>query len=298
MYLLFFIIAIILFWLIVKPYIISYDTVLLFTGGLGSGKSLISSEFAVKLLRKNRLKVWFYNIKPWHRKKKEKPMLYSSIPFRVSRKEWALKLTPEHLLCRAHINEKSVCYLDELDSFANQFDFKLDNILDNFNEFCRLYRHYTKGGYLVTNTQASDNCVLQIRRRINTCYNLMHFKKWFWIFYTVKIRNISLSEEIKTVEENHKENNMSTKFGILPLFIRHYDTYCYSNRYNSVPQKGETKYKKLKTNVLLECPKKKVKALTTNVDNVQISTPEKTVENALSTIDVTALLKAPEENDN
>ena len=123
---------------------------------------------------------------PWHKVKKPRPLLYSSIPFRISLNEWAVRLTPAHLLLQRRLVEKSVCYLDELDSFANQFDFKLQPILTNFNEYMRLFRHYTKGGYLVTNTQASDNCVLQIRRRINTCLNLLYFKKYFGIFYTVQ----------------------------------------------------------------------------------------------------------------
>lgn len=259
--------AVLLLWWWLKPYIIHYDTVLLFTGGLGSGKSLLSSEYALKLLRKNRFKVWLHNLMPWNwHKKKPRPLLYSSIPFRVSRKEWAIRLTPDHLLLQKAMVEKSVCYLDELDSFANQFDFKLDPILNNFNEYCRLFRHYTRGGYLVTNTQASDNCVLQIRRRINTCLNLMHFKKHFWIFYTVKIRNISLTEELKTVEEGQAEDNMDTKFGILPIFCRHYDTYCYSDRYATVPFEAEERYTQLKTNVLIECPRTAPESKTNKTD--------------------------------
>lgn len=259
-----------LVWLWVKPYIISYDTVLLFTGGLGSGKSLLSSEYALRLLRKNRFKVLLHNLKPWNWKKSKrwpKPLLYSSIPFLVSRRESALQLTPDHLLLQKKIVPRSVCFLDELDSFANQFDYKLANILDNFNEFCRLYRHYTKGGYLVTNTQASDNCVLQIRRRINTCYNLMHFKRWLFLFYTVRIRNISLSEELKTVEEGNTEDNMRIKFGLVPIFCRHYDTYCYSGRYDTVPYFPEKQYRRLKTNVLLTCPKVKCKTKTKKDDD-------------------------------
>lgn len=261
--------VLLVFWF-VKPYIISYDTVLLFTGGLGSGKSLLSSEYALRLLKKNRFKVWWHNLMPWNWQKEKqyaRPLLYSSIPFRVSRKEWAIQLTPDHLLLQKYIVPRSVCYLDELDSFANQFDFKLDPILNNFNEFCRLYRHYTRGGYLVTNTQASDNCVLQIRRRINTCFNLMQFKKWFFIFYTVKIRNISLSEELKTVEEGNVEDNMCIKFGILPVFLRHYDTYCYSDRFVTVPVGEERTYFRLKTNVLIECPKKVPETKTKKTDD-------------------------------
>lgn len=252
MTLLFCLVIVYIVWKIVKPYFIHYDTVLLFTGGLGSGKSLLSSQYALTLLRKNRWKVFFHNLT--HPKDKwQKPLLYSSIPFMVSKKESAVRLTPEHLLLHSALVPRSVVFLDELDSFANQFDYQKANILENFNEFCRLYRHYTKGGYLVTNTQASDNCVLQIRRRINTCFNLMHFKRHFWVFYSVKIRNISLSEELKTVEEGNKEDSMSTKIGIMPFF-RHYDTFCYSCRYGSVPFHAESRFSKLKTNVLIECP--------------------------------------------
>ena len=116
-------------------------------------------------------------------------------------------------------------FIDEVGSFASQFEYNNPNIKDNFDEFVRLFRHYTKGGYLVVNDQCSENIVLQIRRRINTVFNLMHFKKWFGIVYTVKVRNISISEEIKTVEEQDTEDNMTTKIRFMPLFLKRYDTY-------------------------------------------------------------------------
>ena len=256
--------------LIIKPYIMHYDTVISFTGGLGSGKSLISTQMAVRLLRKNRWKVRFHNIR--HPKKKiAKPVLYSSIPLRVSRREWALQLTPDHLTLQKHLPEKCVVFIDEIDSYASQFDYKLPNIIQNFDEFTRFFRHYTKGGYLVCNTQATDNLVLQIRRRMNSVFNLMHFKKYFWIFYTVKVRNISISEEIKTVEVEDKEDNMSTLFVILPIFFRRYDTYCYSGRYDTVPIGQERVYVRLKTNKVIKCPKENVKPLTNNEEVEPIS---------------------------
>ena len=255
---------------IVKPYFIHYDTVICFTGGLGSGKSLISTQMSVKLLKKNRLKVRIHNL--LHPKKKRpKPMLYSSIPLRISKKEWALQLRPEHLILKERVIERSVCFMDEIDAFASQFDYKLPNIIENFNEFCRFYRHYTKGGYIVSNTQCTENLVLQVRRRMNTVYNLMHFKKWFWVFYTVKVRNISISEEIKTVETENVEDNMRTMFGFLPIFCRRYDTYCYSGRYETVPYVQEYTYKRLKTNKVIECPRKSEKPLTTNENPEEVS---------------------------
>lgn len=259
---------------IVKPYFIHYDTVICFTGGLGSGKSLISTQMAVKLLKKNRLKVKIHNL--LHpRKKRPKPMLYSSIPLRISRKEWALQLRPEHLILQEKLPERCVVFLDEIDSFASQFQFKEPNIIQNFDEFCRFYRHYTKGGYLVCNTQCTDNLVLQVRRRMNTVFNLMHFKKWFWVFYTVKVRNISISEEIKTIETEDVEDNMSTLFGFLPIFCRRYDTYCYSGRYETVPCAQEYTFKRLKTNKVIKSPTDKRNPLTTNEDNDTITTKAK-----------------------
>lgn len=262
------IIACILLYFVIRSYIIKYDTIIAYTGGLGSGKSLQSVKIAIKLVRKNRGKVWRYNhiwyyVKRFFSNKKnrsllskikDRPMLYSSIPVRFrshffSKKEYALILTEEHLLLQKRLKEKSVVFIDEIGSFANQFQYKNPNILDNFNEFVRLFRHYTKGGYFVCNDQCSENIVLEVRRRINQVYNLMHFRKFLFIYW-VKVRNISISEEIKTIEEQNTEDNMRTLIGLM-LSKGTYDTYCYSERYKTVPLHEELKYKKLKKNQLL-----------------------------------------------
>lgn len=242
-------------------YTLNYDTVVAFTGGLGSGKTFLSVKTARKLLRKVRFEVWLYNL--FHKDKKIKPMLYSSIPVKVSKKEWALELTPEHCLLKTRLCEKAIVFIDEIGAFASQFDFDLPNVKDNFNEFTRLYRQYTKGGYLVVNDQCSENINLYIRRRINTVFNLMHFKKWLGFIYTVRVRNISISEEIKTIEEEDTEDSTTIMFGLIPFF-KSYDTYCYSERYNTVPFNAENQFKYYKRNKMLVCPKNRVKKETTD----------------------------------
>lgn len=262
------VILIILLYLWWKSYKIKYDTIIAFTGGLGSGKSLLSVQKCIYLLRKQRQKVKrinrfrkFLNLFRKEKKALEpKPMLYSSIPVRISKKEYSVILTAEHLLLSWRIMKKSVVFIDEVGSWLSQFDYKGTNV-SSFDEFVRLYRHYTQGGYLVVNDQCSENIVLQVRRRINQVFNLMHFKKWFGIIYTVKVRNISISEEIKTVEENDTEDNMTTLFGLMPFFKR-YDTYCYSERYDIVPYFPDIPYTKMKKHDLLTCPKYLVKKMT------------------------------------
>lgn len=242
----------------------TYDTVVAFTGGLGSGKSFMSAEMSVRLLKKQRRLVWFKNL---FRKRGEKlptPLLYTSIPLRISKKEMAVILTERHLLLQDRIVPRSVCYIDEIGSFCSQFDFKAKNA-DVFDEFVRFFRHYTKNGYIVCNDQCSENIVLQVRRRLNTVYNLMGFRKWFGIIYTVKVRNISVSEEIKTIEEQDTEDNMTTLIGLLPL-RRKYDTHCYYPRYEYVDE-GEIKHHTILQKLdILRLPKQSVPTLDSRIN--------------------------------
>lgn len=248
-------------------YRLRFDTVIAFTGGLGSGKTFLSVKYAVKLLRKQRWRVAWHNF--WHRKdKREKPMLYSNIPVKISKKENAVMLESDHLLLVRRIVPRSVVLIDEVGSFASQFDFGIPNVLDNFNEFVRLFRHYTLGGYLIVNDQCSENIVLQIRRRINTVFNLMRFRTWFGLVHSCYVRNISVSEEIKTIEEQDTEDNATLLLGLMPLY-RRYDTYCYSEKYNPVPEREERRFARMKRNRLLDVPKARVRKLTTNVDPVE-----------------------------
>lgn len=243
-----------LIWKVITSYRLNtYDTVVAFTGGLGSGKSMLSVQTAVKLLKRKRREVAVHNF--FLADKRERPLLYSSIPVRVSRKEMAVQLTDQHLLLQKRIVRGSVVLLDEIGGYCSQFDYRAVNS-EVFDEFVRFFRHYVQG-YLVCNDQCSENIVLQVRRRLNTVYNLMCFRKWFGLFYTVKVRNISVSEEIKTIEEQDTEDNMTTLIGLMPLY-RRYDTHCYSNRYLRVPQFPEQPHAGMKTDEVLRMSKNRV----------------------------------------
>lgn len=240
----------------------TFDTVVAFTGGLGSGKSYMSTEMATRLLRKQRRKVFIHNV--LHPKSKwEKPLLYSSIPVRISRREMAVTLTDKHLLLQERFALRSVVFIDEVGGYCSQFDYRATNT-DVFDEFVRFFRHYTQGGYLIVNDQCSENIVLQVRRRLNTVYNLMDFRmypsKMLPLFYTVRVRNISVSEEIKTIEEQDTEDNMTTLIGFVPRFKR-YDTYCYSHRYDRVTDRTDKAHTAMKQDKILRMGKRKVESL-------------------------------------
>ena len=246
-------------WKIASSYRLkTYDTVLAFTGGLGAGKSFLSVNKARQLLARKRLRVKLHNF--FHpRKKLPRPLLYSSIPVRVSRKEMATVLTPEHLLLQRRIVKNSVVFIDEIGGFCSQFDFKAPNV-DIFDEFVRFFRHYVQG-YLIVNDQCSENIVLHVRRRLNTVYNLMGFRTFLGLIYWVRVRNITVSEEIKTIEEQNTEDNMRLLIGFLPRF-RAYDSHCYYCRYESVPQLGEQQHEHMWMMDILRLPKQRMTAKT------------------------------------
>lgn len=281
MWLVVLLLVLVILWLILNPYFLRYDNLVSFTGGLGSGKTFMSVSTALVLYRKQRFRARLHNL--LHPKSKiELPELYSNIPLKISRKKMALRLKKEHLLLQERIAQGSVVLLDEVDCFANQFSYNNVCIVDqtgkgdsedtgNFDEFCRFYRHYTKGGYLIFNTQATANENLTIRRRQNQINMLFNFRKWgipiLWpnLLYTVRCRNITVSDEVKVTEESNAQDNMRLIVGLFPL-LRHYDTYCYSGRYDSVPSGSDQRFPRLKTNECLIAPRGKQKKLTTNVD--------------------------------
>lgn len=185
------------------------------------------------------------------------PMLYTSIPIHISKKEWAIILKEEHLLLQERIVERSVVFIDEIGAYVCQWEYKNVNVLNAFDEFIRLFRHYTLGGYFVCTDQSSDNIVVNLRRRINSIINLLHFHKILFVFW-VKSRNISLSEDIKTIEEKNVEDNSRIIIGFINPFFKTYDTYCYSQRYDSVPSGDNSRYYKLKKNHVLRINKEKI----------------------------------------
>lgn len=199
----------------------------------------------------------------------EKYILYSDfikldIPKRYVKRyiESSVELTAEHILLQSKINLMSVTFIDEIGGFCSQFEYANPNVLFGLDEFVRLYRHYTKGGYFVVTDQCSDNIVKAVRVRLNKVFVLENFKK-YWFLYSVNIRSMSVSEDIKVVELNNKEENEKRTWGLLP-FGKIYDTYCYSERYNGVPKKTDNIYTCLKRYDIFKIPKILLKPKTIN----------------------------------
>lgn len=246
------------------------ETITAYTGGLGSGKTFLSVRDALKCYAKLNRKYRIYCfLHP--RKNVNKPVLYSNIPLRIKGKLYSTMLTKEHLLLQESLVRPCVVLLDEIGAFANQFDFKNDNVINTFDEFVRFFRHYTYSpyseSYMIVNDQCSENINLVVRRRLNKVHNLsnmLHIGPM--VFYYERMINIS--EEIKTIDdENDTQDSMSLRF-LLCFNKKHYDSHCYSGRYDSLPESIPYCFTRLKTNFAIKCPTKEhiYKSLTRKED--------------------------------
>lgn len=269
------VVAAVILYRLLKPYFIKYDTTITVNGGLGSGKTLTCVKIAIVLIRKQRIKIWAFNHikqpiqkfvfskinnhrikqntkhikdKNWKIKtlikiptKIKKPLLYSNIPIHFKKhmwsrkREWSVKLEAPQLILLKEIREYSVVFVDELAQFVNQFNWKEEIIQNNVNEWITYFRHYI-GGYFITNSQATDDIVVQIRRKLNQAIWCFNFKKYGWpipLFYTIRMCDILLNDQIGTVSTTFIEENTKLHFGLFPP-RNTYNTRCYKPRYENV----------------------------------------------------------------
>ena len=281
-------------YLVIKPYVLRYDTVVAFTGGLGTGKSYISTLTAVQQLKKNRAKTRLYNL--FHpRAKLPLPLLYSSIPLKISRNEYATILEPESLLLQKGFVKGSVVFLDEVDVFANQFAMGNENIIDTsskkdiqkkregvvdydsglFDEEIRLFRHLYSSpaceSKLIVNTQATSNISTIIRRRMNSVFVLSKFRLWKFfnipLLYSVRVREITITDEITNNDQSDKTDGTRLLIGLAPSH-RLYDTHCYRHRADTIPDQSTKKWTRLTTERLTKCPTSRFKNRSKNEGDI------------------------------
>ena len=223
-----------------KPYFLKYDTTILFTGGLGSGKSLNSVKYSLTLLKKSRLKVAFKNFKIWFRnlnKKKEKmsyidkPMLFSNIPIRIKNGDYSMPLTKAILTLKVRIPEYSVVFIDEMPQLVNQFNWNVKEVKGQLNEFITYFRHYI-GGYLIVNGQAESEIVKQVRAKLNSYFWCFDFQKFLFFFYRVRILHSQCTENEISINSDFIEDKTKWTYGILPF--KRYNSRAYKKRYLNI----------------------------------------------------------------
>lgn len=232
-------------------------------GTLGSGKSALSVTIAVRLYKKA---IRLYKIKKAlgtiFRNKKlintEKPILYSNIALRK------IEYTPltKKLITRQNYRfaYKSIILMDEFSLIADQnmYGKQYAEICERMNEFFKLFRHETKGGYIIINSQSVSDLNYTLKSVLND-YLYIHHKTGrffpFFCIYSVIERQYSRDNDgVIQTESGDVENNLKSLW-CSKKYYKYYDTYCHSIFTDNLPiwknPNLRTKQDSLKTEELI-----------------------------------------------
>ncbi len=229
-------------------YKVSNNSVICFTGGLGSGKTLFGVYYALgRLAKRRKVFKWkqryrkIFNYAKYCVYKDSEPLLYSNIPINSP---YFIPLTQEHITLDRKINQNSIVFLDEIGQVASQHDWNKSLVKNNLNEYIRFFRHYIDGSLIVTD-QSADEIAVGIRRRINVIYNLNDLVKLIPIPGFTLIRTtitpVTIIENLQTVEKtDFGEVDKHYIYALLFGFKKMYESRTYKHRYDDVTYLAET----------------------------------------------------------
>lgn len=219
--------------------------VIFIDGTLGSGKSFLSVALAVrlykKMLRQYKVKKLFLGFlapfrKEWKKayESLEKPLLYSNIKLRDIEH---VKVTRD-LLTRQNYRfaYKSVLLLDEITLMVDQMCFKDHVLNERLVEFWKLFRHETRGGYVIVNSSSTSDMHFCLKNVLSD-YLYIHHRTKLPFFTALKVQEMAYTNDagggtIMNVRNGDVEDTLRT---MLVFNHKRYDTYCYSIYTDGLP---------------------------------------------------------------
>lgn len=242
---------------------IRLPNVYLVTGAVKTGKSFCSCWLAVYKYKLVHLKWWIlkhilFFIPKF--KNAEEPLLFSNIPLANVK---YVKLTKEIIERKVRIPYKSVVFIDEASLLISQFDYKDEILNEKVQLFIKLFGHYSKGGYLIYNTQDLKDVHFGFKRC--TSHMLYIHSKIKLPFITIlKCRElISLNDDDVSTENNFNEDierNM-LKLIVWNKYYRYYDCYSFSALTDHLP---------IENNVIKKCNNRKFQLKRPNLKTKKI----------------------------
>lgn len=218
-----------LYWKFFKLY--KVKNIVFIDGSLGTGKSFYSVALAVRLYKRElrRWKVRNVLCKLLHRELPERPALYSNI--RLRNIEFT-KITKDMLFRQNYrFPYKSILLLDEFSLVADQFCYKDREMSERLSNFFKLFRHETKGGYCVINSQTTSDLHYSVKYVLSD-YLYIHHNTRLPFVRALKVQEMAYcadkdGQSVTNVRNEDIEETCKTIL-VFSKYFKYYDSYCYS----------------------------------------------------------------------
>lgn len=223
----------------------------LITGGVKTGKSLLSVELSIKEYKKRHRKWWIaFHI---FRKDKEEPLFYTNVV--ISFRNWKnsnnikesnikphkldrniMKITREMLLREERLAYGSVVYIQESSLTADSQEFTEKTRNATLSLFNKLFGHESKGGVLFYDTQSVYDNHYSIKRVVSTFYFIQKSRNFFF-FRVLYIREMVNNEMLtSTVNAVTDDIDCTTRRYIIWRWMyKKYDRYYFSYLTDNLP---------------------------------------------------------------
>lgn len=213
--------------------ILKVPSVCLITGGVKTGKSLLSVHLSIKDYKK-RHRIWWLKTHLL-KSKLEEPLYYTNvtITFGNNKRKKAHRLdknivqvTKEHLIRDIRFNYKSVIYLQESSLMADNMDFNDKERNVELSLFNKLIAHETRGGSLYYDTQSVLDNHYSMKRVCST-YFFIQKNINFLLFHVLYVREMINQEN--GVNNFTDDVDTTTRKVLVPFWYHHkYDRYEFS----------------------------------------------------------------------
>ena len=196
------------------------------------------------------------------------PSLYSNIPIKLGKEKdpntgkkrinWSEPLTAEHLLVRRRFPKKAVIFIDEVGSFASQWDFDNPYVREQLQMFFRMFRQWTDGQMILTDQSPGRVCK-PIRELVGRVYWLYDFHRMWGILPICEIFCIPLlmlEGETTATNVTQQMDQIKVIRRLLPYkwmrWTRVYDSEAWSELYDHPAVRSCETFDGFKTNYLID----------------------------------------------
>lgn len=206
------------------------NALVLFTGGVKSGKTTMAVYYAIKKYKQNVRLTKFRNffLKLFRREPDEMPLLYSNIPLA----EPYVPLTNDLLRRKKRFAFGSVVYIDEASLLADRYCYDDKLLNEQLTLFAKLIGHELhSGGVLIMDTQALGDVSISFRRSLSQNFYIQHLTKipFLPVGYATLVETIYSEDGSITSNFGQDLDEITKKVFFNTRVWKYFDSYAFSS---------------------------------------------------------------------